>query len=111
VSALPEERAVLGLCNTLEEILVSHAEVVDEPLRDNVFTSVFEREAAQNRQHRIFINLTIVQEGGNGGCSRLYRIEPRKKVVRAINFTSTLSVSISMRLLIAYGSFSPTISP
>ena len=47
-SVLLEERTVLGLRNTLEEILVSQAEVVDEPLRDNAFTSAFgERSTAE----------------------------------------------------------------
>jgi hypothetical protein len=41
VSALLEERAVFGLCNPLEEILVSDAQIVDEPLRNDVFTRTF----------------------------------------------------------------------
>jgi len=41
VSALLEEGAVCGLCDPLEEILVSDAQIVDEPLRHDVFTRMF----------------------------------------------------------------------
>ena len=41
MSTLFEERAVLGLCNTLEEILIPDSQIVDEPLRNDVFACAF----------------------------------------------------------------------